>query len=106
MPLSALVLVLLAAVLHASWNMVAKRASGDQRFTLITSLFTTVLWLPAGLWFGWTEVPRWGWLEWDVVSASALVLLLGESPAQRGAACWVNLTADCAAWERPAWPAA
>ena len=76
MPLSALALVLLAAVLHASWNIVAKRAGGDQRFTLITSLFTTVLWLPAGLWFGWHEVPRWGWLEWGVVSASALVHLL------------------------------
>ena len=76
MPLSALALVLLAAVLHASWNIVAKRAGGDQRFTLITSLFTTVLWLPAGLWFGWHEVPRWGWPEWGVVSASALVHLL------------------------------
>ena len=76
MPLSALVLVLLAAVLHASWNIVAKRAGGDQRFTLITSLFTSVLWLPAGLWFGWHEVPRWGWLEWGVVSASAIVHLL------------------------------
>ena len=76
MPLSALALVLLAAVLHASWNIVAKSAGGDQRFTLITSLFTTVLWLPAGLWFGWHEVPRWGWLEWGVVSASALVHLL------------------------------
>ena len=76
MPLSALALVLLAAVLHASWNIVAKRAGGDQRFTLITSLFTSVLWLPAGLWFGWHEVPRWGWLEWGVVAASALVHLL------------------------------
>lgn len=76
MPLSALVLVLLAAVLHASWNIVAKRAGGDQRFTLITSLFTSVLWLPAGLWFGWHEVPLWGWLEWGVVSASAIVHLL------------------------------
>ncbi len=76
MPLSALFLVLLAAVLHASWNIVAKRAGGDQRFTLITSLFTSVLWLPAGLWFGWHEVPLWGWLEWGVVSASAIVHLL------------------------------
>ena len=76
MPLSALALVLLAAVLHASWNIVAKRAGGDQRFTLITSLFTSVLWLPAGLWFGWHEVPRWGFVEWGVVAASALVHLL------------------------------
>ena len=55
MPLSALGLVLLAAVLHASWNIVAKKAGGDHRFTLITSLLTSVVWLPMGLWFGWVE---------------------------------------------------
>ena len=76
MPLSALLLVLLAAVLHASWNIVAKRAGGDQRFTLLTSLMTCVIWLPAGLWFGWDEVPRWGLLEWGVIATSAVVHLL------------------------------
>lgn len=76
MPLSALALVLLAALLHASWNFAAKRAGGDQRFTLITGLLTSVLWLPAGLWFGWDEVPRWGALEWGVVALSAAVHLL------------------------------
>ena len=76
MPLTALGLVLLAAVLHASWNIVAKRAGGDQRFTLLTSLMTSVVWLPAGLWFGWDEVPRWGLVEWGAVAASAVVHLL------------------------------
>ena len=76
MPLTALALVLLAAVLHASWNIAAKRAGGDHRFTLITSVITSVLWLPAGLWFGWHEVPRWGWVEWGVITASAAVHLL------------------------------
>ncbi len=76
MPLSALALVLLAALLHATWNIAAKRAGGDHRFTLLTSLLTSVLWLPAGLWFGWHEVPRWGWAEWGIVSLSAAVHLL------------------------------
>ncbi len=76
MPLSALALVLLAALLHASWNFAAKHAGGDHRFTLITSLLTSVLWLPAGLWFGWQEVPHWGWLEWAVIALSAAVHLL------------------------------
>ena len=76
MPLSALALVLLAAVLHASWNIAAKHAGGDHRFTLLTSLLTSLLWLPAGLYFGWSEVPRWGWTEWGVVSLSALLHLL------------------------------
>jgi len=76
MPLSALALVLLAALLHASWNIAAKHAGGDYRFTLLTSLLVTVLWLPAGLWFGWDELPRWGALEWAVMLASAGVHLL------------------------------
>ena len=76
MPLTAVGLVLLAAVLHASWNIAAKHAGGDQRFTLLTSLMTSVVWLPAGLWFGWDEVPRWGPVEWAAVAASAAVHLL------------------------------
>jgi uncharacterized membrane protein len=76
MPLPALLLVLLAAVLHASWNIAAKRAGGDQRFSLLTSLLTSVLWLPAGLWFGWHELPHWGWTQWGALVASAAVHLL------------------------------
>lgn len=84
MPLSALALVLLAAVLHASWNIAAKHAGGDHRFTLLTSLLTSLLWLPAGLYFGWSEVPRWGWAEWGVVSLSALLHLLYFNSLLRG----------------------
>ena len=76
MPLTALALVLLAALLHASWNIAAKRGGGDQRFTLLTSLLTCTLWLPAGLWFGWSEVPQWGWLHWGVLLLSAALHLM------------------------------
>jgi uncharacterized membrane protein len=76
MPLSALGLVLLAALLHATWNIAAKRGGGDQRFTLLTSLLTCIVWLPAGLWFGWSEVPSWGLLAWGVVLLSAALHLV------------------------------
>jgi drug/metabolite transporter (DMT)-like permease len=76
MPLSALALVILAALLHATWNIAAKKAGGDDRFVFISTALTSVLWLPAGLWFGWQEVPRWGWAEWAIVAASAAVHLL------------------------------
>ena len=76
MPLSALTLVLLAALLHASWNIVAKRAGGDQRFALLSGLMITVVWLPAALWFGWQEVPRWGWQTWAAACASAVLHLI------------------------------
>jgi multidrug transporter EmrE-like cation transporter len=65
-----------AALLQATWNIAAKRAGGDDRFVFITSALTSALWPPAGLWFGWNEVPLWGWAEWGIVTASAAVHLL------------------------------
>ncbi len=76
MPLSALALVVLAAFLHALWNIAAKHAGGNHHFALTSGLMVCVLWLPAGLWFGWEEVPRWTALQWGLVTASAFVHLL------------------------------
>ncbi len=76
MPLNALLLVLTAALLHALWNVVAKKAGGNHHFALITVLMTCVLWAPAALWFGLLESVRWGWLEWAVLALSALVHVL------------------------------
>ena len=84
MPLSALLLVLAAALLHATWNIVAKHSGGDNRFSLIGSLQLVVLWAPLGLWVGWQQVPAWGWREWGLVAASALVHLVYFSTLLRG----------------------
>jgi uncharacterized membrane protein len=37
-PASALALVLLAGLIHASWNIAAKKAGGDVRFAAFTSI--------------------------------------------------------------------
>jgi drug/metabolite transporter (DMT)-like permease len=71
--LSALALVITAAVLHALWNIAAKHAGGDQRFALLTSLITCVIWLPAALWWGWAELPTWGAAQWAVMALSAVL---------------------------------
>ena len=84
MPLTALALVLLAAVLHATWNIVAKRAGGDSRFALVSALWVVVLWAPVAVWFGWDELPSWGWAQWAAVSASAAVHLLYFNTLLRG----------------------
>ena len=76
MPLNALLLVLAAALLHALWNIAAKKAGGNHHFALITVLMTCLLWAPAALWFGLQEWTRWGVLEWAVLSLSALVHVL------------------------------
>jgi drug/metabolite transporter (DMT)-like permease len=70
MPLSALALVLVAALLHAAWNIVAKKSGGGRHFAAMGALMITVLWSPLGLWLAWDAVPRWGGLEWALVAAS------------------------------------
>jgi drug/metabolite transporter (DMT)-like permease len=84
MPPAALALVLAAALLHALWNIVAKRSGGDNRFSLIGSVQLVVLWAPVGIWFAWDAVPRWTWREWGCVTASALVHLVYFSTLLRG----------------------
>lgn len=73
MPLQALALVLAAALLHAAWNVAAKRTGGDHHFAFVSSLFVSVLWAPVAWWFGADELSSWGWREWAIVSVSAFV---------------------------------
>jgi drug/metabolite transporter (DMT)-like permease len=76
MPPVALALVLTAALLHALWNVAAKKAGGNHHFALLSVLMTVVLWAPVAVWFGLHEWQRWGGLEWAVLAASALVHVL------------------------------
>lgn len=73
MPPTALALVVLAGLIHASWNVVAKKAGGDARFVFFTALVLMVVWAPLGLWLGWQQVPHWGWLEWGCIATSGVV---------------------------------
>jgi drug/metabolite transporter (DMT)-like permease len=73
MPPSALALVLLAALLHALWNIAAKRAGGDVRFAFLTAVLVAVLWLPLAALFAWRELPGWGAAQWGIVALSAAV---------------------------------
>ena len=84
MSVQALALVLTAALLHALWNIAAKHAGGDHRFALISALLVLLLWAPAGLWAGWNVVPQWGWAEWGIVLASAVVHLVYFNTLLRG----------------------
>jgi drug/metabolite transporter (DMT)-like permease len=72
----ALGLVLVAALLHAVWNVAAKQAGGDGRFVLLVALLIVGLWAPLGVWAGWDAVPLWGAREWALVGASGLAHLV------------------------------
>lgn len=75
MPVHALALVLTAALLHAIWNLAAKRWGGGTHFVFSCALGVTVLWLPAVLWVGLDELPSWSLIAWGFVAASAVVHL-------------------------------
>jgi len=72
----ALALVLVAALLHAAWNVAAKKAGGNHHFVLMGAVLIVLLWAPLGLWVARDAVPRWGATEWGLIVASALVHLV------------------------------
>ena len=76
MPSTALALVLVAALLHALWNIVAKKTGGGAHFVLMGALLIVTVWAPLGLWFAWRELPGWGVREWAVVLASGVAHLV------------------------------
>ena len=73
MPASALALVVLAGFIHACWNIAAKKAGGDVRFSCFSSLVMMAFWAPVGLWLGWQQVPAWGLVQWSLVGASGIL---------------------------------
>jgi drug/metabolite transporter (DMT)-like permease len=79
-----LTLVLVAAVIHASWNLLAKRVGGDVRFVLMLQVMVAVLWAPVGLWFAWHEAPDYGSLQWGLLSASGALHMVYFSSLLRG----------------------
>ncbi len=84
MSLFALSLVLVAALLHAVWNVVAKKAGGDSRFVLLVALMIVVVWAPVGLWAGWDALPRWGWVVWALIVTSGMTNLVYSNVLLRG----------------------
>lgn len=73
MPGTAFALILLGAFVHAGWNIAAKKAHGDARFTFFTGIIMAVFWAPLVLWMGWQTVPTWGLFEWWLIAVSGFV---------------------------------
>ncbi|QCB46655.1 EamA family transporter [Hydrogenophaga sp. PAMC20947] len=73
---AAFALIVVAGLIHAGWNIVAKKAAGDARFAFFTAFFMMVLWAPLGWWLGRNELPRWGTNEWGLVLVGGLLHVL------------------------------
>ena len=84
MSLDAFLLVLLAGLIHAGWNIAAKHAGGDTRFAWFSSALIAVIWAPVGWWFARTELPRWGAAEWALVVASGVIHVFYFTTLLRG----------------------
>lgn len=84
MTASSLGLVVLAGLIHASWNIVAKKAGGDVRFATFTALLMGLIWAPLGVWLGWDVVPTWRGREWGLVIVSGVLHVLYYVTLLRG----------------------
>ncbi|WP_372661090.1 EamA family transporter [Hydrogenophaga sp.] len=73
MSLTAFALIILAGLIHAGWNIVAKKAAGDARFAFFSAFLMMLVWAPLGWWLAPDELPRWGAVEWGFVVASGVV---------------------------------
>jgi drug/metabolite transporter (DMT)-like permease len=84
MDLSILLLLLLSAVVHASWNLLSKRRSDKQAFLWLTLVAQLALLLVPTVWvFG--PIPAEGWLFVGLSGAlEAIYFLLLGSAYQRG----------------------
>jgi len=69
----AIILVIIAGLIHAIWNIAAKKAGGDSRFACFTNLLLMVIWAPVGIYFGWRDVPLWGRTEWSLIAISGVI---------------------------------
>ena len=76
MSATAFSLVILAGLIHALWNIVAKKAGGDARFACFTAGVGLVVWAPVAVWLGWDVLPQWGAWEWSFVWLSGVLHVL------------------------------
>ena len=75
MSLQAFALIILAGIIHAGWNIAAKKAGGDARFAFFTSILLIIVWAPLAWWVGRDVVPHWGWQSWALVAVSGVLHL-------------------------------
>jgi drug/metabolite transporter (DMT)-like permease len=73
MPLTALAMVLAAAIMHATWNLAAKRAAHSKHFVWLYSLYSMVLYTPVIVWLVITTRPEFHLIHWIALTATAIL---------------------------------
>ena len=72
----AVTLILAAAVIHATWNLMAKKAGGGATFVWLFTMVSCVVYAPLGLWIVFMQQPHVGAVGWFFIFGSAVLRLL------------------------------
>jgi len=81
----ALTLILISAVAHASWNLLAKRArSSGVAFIWMFCVMSAVIYAPLGLWVVLVQKPAIGWMQLGVMLGSLVFHTAYFITLQRG----------------------
>lgn len=84
MSLSALLLVLAAAVVHGTWNVIAKRVAGGDAYVFLYTLGGAIVYAPAVLWLLFVERIPLDAVTLGAVAVSAVLHLVYGVVLQRG----------------------
>jgi drug/metabolite transporter (DMT)-like permease len=69
----ALVLILAAAVIHASWNYFLKRSGGGTVLVWLFASLSAIIYAPLAAAIVWWQKPDFGWVHYALMLASAVV---------------------------------
>ncbi len=81
---AALALVLIAAVVHASWNVLLKRSGGGNVFVWLFASLSAVLYAPLVSGMVWWRHPNFGWVQYGLMFASGALHTLYYMLLDRG----------------------
>jgi len=69
----ALILILVAAFIHASWNYLLKRSGGGIAFVWLFASLSALFYAPLAIAVVWWTQPPLGWLSYSLMLASAVI---------------------------------
>jgi drug/metabolite transporter (DMT)-like permease len=77
-------LVIVAAFIHATWNILLKRVRGGLSFIWFVDVLQGFVFAPCIAWVIWSERPRLGWAAWTCIVGSAVIHIAYYLFLQRG----------------------
>ena len=83
MPIQAILLILAAAVIHATWNFFIKKVGGGDTFLCMTSTISSIVLLPPVLYFYSDAFGQLTSIQWLVIVASGLLHMAYAMQLQR-----------------------